>query len=182
VVTVAGQQAVKAAETTKPRTAIPIHYNDFLAFLSDSTSPRMQPSMLCAPPRHWQMRTRNNPTHHLLIDAILARDGAWVIEEEWTDESHRPCCLIRFGVGRQITAALMTRSREWRRVVYSADVERLSHKEIAEMINTPVPIAVSRLHRGRRWLRTPHSPHIETLTIRARGCDDYSSQYTNPEN
>jgi hypothetical protein len=34
VVTTTGQQAVKAVEITKPRTAIPIHYNDFSVFLS----------------------------------------------------------------------------------------------------------------------------------------------------
>ena len=55
---------------------------------------------------------------------------------------------------RQITAALMTLSREWRRVVYYADVGGFSHKEIAEMMNTPVGTVVSRLHRGRRRLRT----------------------------
>jgi hypothetical protein len=54
---------------------------------------------------------------------------------------------------RQITAALMTLSQEWRRVVYYADVEGFPRKEIAERMNTPVPIAVSRLHRGRRRLR-----------------------------
>ena len=55
------------------------------------------------------MRTRNTLTHPLLIDAILTRDGAWVIQEECTDGSHRPCCLIRFGVGQQY-GGLMTRS------------------------------------------------------------------------
>jgi RNA polymerase sigma-70 factor (ECF subfamily) len=55
---------------------------------------------------------------------------------------------------RQITAALMTLSQEWRRVVYYADLEGFSHKEIAEMMNTPVGTVVSRLHRGRRRLRT----------------------------
>lgn len=34
VVTMTGQQAVRAVEITKPRTAIPIHYNDFSVFLS----------------------------------------------------------------------------------------------------------------------------------------------------
>jgi L-ascorbate metabolism protein UlaG (beta-lactamase superfamily) len=29
-----GEQGVKAVEITKPRTAIPIHYNDFSVFLS----------------------------------------------------------------------------------------------------------------------------------------------------
>ena len=55
---------------------------------------------------------------------------------------------------RQITAALMTLSQECRRVVYYADVEGFPRKEIAERMNTPVPIAVLRLHRGRRRLRT----------------------------
>jgi L-ascorbate metabolism protein UlaG (beta-lactamase superfamily) len=34
VVTMTGEQAVQAVEITKPRTAIPIHYNDFSVFMS----------------------------------------------------------------------------------------------------------------------------------------------------
>ena len=34
VVTMTGEQGVQAVEITKPRTAIPIHYNDFSVFLS----------------------------------------------------------------------------------------------------------------------------------------------------
>jgi len=34
IVTMTGEQAVKAVEITKPRTAIPIHYNDFSVFHS----------------------------------------------------------------------------------------------------------------------------------------------------
>lgn len=34
VVTMTGEQAVRAVEITRPRTAIPIHYNDFSVFLS----------------------------------------------------------------------------------------------------------------------------------------------------
>ncbi|OJZ74951.1 MBL fold metallo-hydrolase [Mycobacterium paraffinicum] len=34
IVTMTGEQAVRAVEITKPRTAIPIHYNDFSVFLS----------------------------------------------------------------------------------------------------------------------------------------------------
>ena len=34
VVTMTGEQAVKAVEITKPRVAIPIHYNDFSVFRS----------------------------------------------------------------------------------------------------------------------------------------------------
>jgi L-ascorbate metabolism protein UlaG (beta-lactamase superfamily) len=34
VVTMTGEQAVKAVEITQARTAIPIHYNDFSVFMS----------------------------------------------------------------------------------------------------------------------------------------------------
>ena len=34
VVTMTGEQGVRAVEITKPRTAIPIHYNDFSVFQS----------------------------------------------------------------------------------------------------------------------------------------------------
>src|SRR5258708_26161169 len=34
VVTMTGEQAVRAVEIVRPRTAIPIHYNDFSVFLS----------------------------------------------------------------------------------------------------------------------------------------------------
>ena len=84
------------------------------------------------------MRTRNTLTHPLLCDAILARDGAWVIEEECTDGSHRPCCLIQYGAGQtdhgcpHDTFPGMATSRLLRRR------RGFSHNEIAEMMNTPV--------------------------------------------
>lgn len=89
------------------------------------------------------MRTRNTLMHPLLIDAILARDGAWVIEESAQMEVIGRAVLSGSESDRQITAALMTLSQEWRRVVYYADVEGFSHKEIAEMMNTPVGTVVS---------------------------------------
>ena len=54
----------------------------------------------------------------------------------------------------EIQAALLSLREGIRMVVYYADVEGFSYKEIAKIMNIPVGTVVSRLHRGRRRLRT----------------------------
>lgn len=55
---------------------------------------------------------------------------------------------------QRIQDALMDLSDDYRMVVYYADVEQLPYKEIAEIMDTPIGTVMSRLHRGRRQLRT----------------------------
>jgi RNA polymerase sigma-70 factor (ECF subfamily) len=53
-----------------------------------------------------------------------------------------------------LKAAMQALPAQFREVVYYADVEGFRYKEIATLTNAPRGTVMSRLHRGRRQLRT----------------------------
>lgn len=53
-----------------------------------------------------------------------------------------------------IVNALNELSDDYRMVVYLADIEGLAYKEIADVMDTPIGTVMSRLHRGRKQLRS----------------------------
>ena len=53
-----------------------------------------------------------------------------------------------------VRAALEAIPEEFRMAVYLADVEGFSYKEIADIVGVPAGTVMSRLHRGRKLLRS----------------------------
>jgi RNA polymerase sigma-70 factor, ECF subfamily len=66
---------------------------------------------------------------------------------------------LEFLPDQKVKAALDALPESLRMVVYYADVAGMSCKEIAAAMNTPIGTVVSRLHRGRRRLRSTLTMH-----------------------
>jgi RNA polymerase sigma-70 factor, ECF subfamily len=61
---------------------------------------------------------------------------------------------LRAELQSKLAAALDKIPEEFRVVVVFADVEEMSYREIADTLDCPIGTVMSRLHRGRRLLRT----------------------------
>jgi len=71
-----------------------------------------------------------------------------------------------------LLAAIDELPPEFKMTVLLADIEEMSYKEIADAMSCPIGTVMSRLHRGRRWLRARLLEHAQTLGLIA---DDSAS-------
>jgi RNA polymerase sigma-70 factor, ECF subfamily len=77
-----------------------------------------------------------------------------------------------------IKAAMQALPEQFRLVLYYADVEGRQYSEIAEIMDTPKGTVMSRLHRGRRRLRSLLND-VETSTKATRRAGSISCNVTN---
>jgi RNA polymerase sigma-70 factor (ECF subfamily) len=61
-------------------------------------------------------------------------------------------------------------------VVYYADVEGYSYKEIAEIVGVPTGTVMSRLHRGRKLLRASLTEYAKSRGITTTSASPPSSK------
>ncbi len=82
----------------------------------------------------------------------------------------------------RILAALESLPEDYRMAVVLADLEQLSYKEIAEVMQCPIGTVMSRIHRGRRLLyRLLHDNAVELGIVDAHDNGSGPSESVDPE-
>jgi len=75
-----------------------------------------------------------------------------------------------------VKEALSAIPEDFRMVVYYADVEGYSYKEIAEIVGVPTGTVMSRLHRGRKLLRASLTEYAKSRGITTTSASSPSSK------
>lgn len=115
--------------------------------------------------RAWQARARFRPgtnarawTHRILFNTYVNHYRKSKRERQVLDElgriPRRAEAATHEGLGDEVAAALGALQPEFREAVRLVDLEDLSYQDAAEALRCPVGTVMSRLHRGRKRLRT----------------------------
>src|SRR5450432_4372090 len=97
-------------------------------------------------------------------DADPLADG-WISSSTMEAMRDPESQALRPMLEQEIKQALAELPEEFRLAVVLSDVEELSYKEIAEVMDCPVGTVMSRLHRGRRLLQKRLYDHAVCLGI-----------------
>ena len=89
------------------------------------------------------------------MEAGIQTSGGQTVPREIIDVGSEPDAQIMARtLDGPIQEALEALPEEFRTVVILADIEELSYEEVSRVVGCPVGTVRSRIHRGRRLLRT----------------------------
>ena len=97
-------------------------------------------------------------------DADPLADG-WVGSETMRAMRDPESLALRPVLEREINTALDELPDEFRMAVLLADVQELSYREISDIMGCPIGTVMSRLHRGRRMLKSKLYEHAREMGI-----------------
>ncbi|MGC8862666.1 MAG: sigma-70 family RNA polymerase sigma factor [Armatimonadota bacterium] len=108
------------------------------------------------------LRRKPKARFRSLDEPVLTEDGE--AQMDLADASSGPEeAVLSSDMDRRIQEALSTLPETFRLTVIYADIEGLSYEEIAEATNTNIGTVRSRLHRGRRLLRSKLKNYADEL-------------------
>jgi RNA polymerase sigma-70 factor, ECF subfamily len=124
-------------------------------------------------------RYRRGTLERTVIDGATAeplQDG-WIGSASMNAVRDPESLALRPMLEAEIQAALDEVPEEFRLAVVLADVEELSYKEISDIMGCPIGTVMSRLHRGRRMLKSKLYDHAVAYGIVDADADKiFSSQ------
>jgi RNA polymerase sigma-70 factor, ECF subfamily len=91
---------------------------------------------------------------HWSIEQFTALQLDLHAQKPWTGRRSAEDQLLELLPDEDIRSAMEALPEEFRTTIYYADVEGYRYSEIAELTEAPVGTVMSRLHRGRRQLRS----------------------------
>jgi RNA polymerase sigma-70 factor (ECF subfamily) len=112
-------------------------------------------------------------------DADPLADG-WISSASMQAMRDPESLALRPMLEGEIQNALNALPEEFRVVVLLVDVEEMTYREVADSLGCPIGTVMSRLHRGRRMLRSQLVEHARMLGIATT--DDELSAHANETN
>jgi len=112
-------------------------------------------------------RYRRGTLERSVVDGATAEplQDAWVGSSSMNAVRDPESLALRPMLEAEIQAALDSVPEEFRLAVVLADVEELSYKEISDIMGCPIGTVMSRLHRGRRMLKSKLYEHAVAYGI-----------------
>ena len=115
--------------------------------------------------RAWQSRSSFQPgtnarawTHRILFNTYINHYRKKKRERQALEEirglAHKSVRFVHEGFGDEVVAALGALQPEFREAVELVDLGELSYQDAAARLECPVGTVMSRLHRGRKRLRS----------------------------